>query len=147
MEKPHLLISKCLLGSHCRYDGKSVPLPNDVLEKLNEKYTLIAVCPEQAGGLPTPRVPAERIGARVVRKDGIDVTAEYRRGACEALALCRKYNTSSALLKERSPSCGVGLIYDGSFSKTLISGNGATAELLIKNNIKIYGESEIQKLL
>ena len=147
MEKPYLLISKCLLGEPCRYDGKSVPLPTGVLEKLNEKYNLISVCPEQAGGLPTPRVPAERIGARVVRKDGKDVTTEYRRGALEALALCRRYNITAALLKERSPSCGVGLIYDGSFSKTLTAGNGTTADLLIENNIKVYGESEIQKLI
>ena len=147
MEKPYLLISKCLLGEPCRYDGKSVPLPTGVLEKLNEKYNLISVCPEQAGGLPTPRVPAERIGARVVRKDGKDVTIEYRRGALEALALCRRYNITSALLKERSPSCGHGQVYDGTFSATLTAGDGVTAELLAAHGIPVYGESRIEELL
>lgn len=145
--KEILLISKCLLGEPCRYDGKSKPLPADLLEKLKNKYDIVAVCPEMAGGLPAPRVPAERCGDRVVRADGEDVTENYRRGASEALALVRKYHITKALLKERSPSCGAGLIYDGAFTGTLTKGNGITADLLIKEEIAVFGESEIDELI
>ena len=111
--KEAILISACLLGVRCRYDGGSKP--QEPILRLMEKYTLIPVCPEQLGGLPTPRLPSERIGAQVVMKDGTDVTAAYRRGAEEALRLARLFGCRRAVLKERSPSCGSGTIYDGSF--------------------------------
>ena len=106
--KEAILISACLLGVRCRYDGGSKP--QEPILRLMEKYTLIPVCPEQLGGLPTPRLPSERIGAQVVMKDGTDVTAAYRRGAEEALRLARLFGCRRAVLKERSPSCGSGTI-------------------------------------
>ena len=139
-----LLVSACLLGAPCRYDGKSKPLAG--IERLREKYELVPVCPEREGGLPTPRTPSERRGEAVVMQDGTDVTAQYRCGAEAALALCRREGCAVALLKERSPSCGSGVIYDGSFTHTLISGDGVTAELLRQHGLKIYGESELDLL-
>ena len=139
-----LLVSACLLGAPCRYDGKSKPLAG--IERLREKYELVPVCPEREGGLPTPRTPSERRGEAVVMQDGTDVTAQYRRGAEAALKLCRREGCAAALLKERSPSCGSGSIYDGSFTHTLISGDGVTAELLRQNGVRIYGESELDLL-
>ena len=140
-----LLISACLLGCACRYDGKSKPHPLAV--ELARRGLAVPVCPEQLGGLPTPRKPSERQGDRVVMADGRDVTAEYRRGAEEALHLARLYGCTAAVLKERSPSCGKGQIYDGTFTGTLTAGDGVTAELLTAGGIKVYGESELEKLL
>lgn len=141
----NLLISACLLGVQCRYDGGSKPVMPTVA--LMEQYHLIPICPEQLGGLPTPRNPSERRGDRVVMNDGRDVTAEYRRGAEETLRLARLYGCTAAVLKERSPSCGCGRIYDGTFTGTLTDGDGVTAALLKENGIKVYGESELEKLL
>lgn len=141
----HLLISACLLGASCRYDGQSKPLLQ--LVALSEQFDLVPVCPEQLGGLPTPRAPAERLGAAVITQDGGDVTAAYRRGAEQALHLARVCGCTVALLKERSPSCGSGTVYDGTFRGTLAAGNGVTAELLRANGIAVYGESEIERLL
>lgn len=140
----NILISGCLLGLKCRYDGKEKKLPE--IEKLIEVYNLIPVCPEQLGGLPTPRIPAERVNNKVVNQAGVDVTKEYQLGAEEALKIAKLYNCKKAILKEKSPSCGCGKIYDGTFSKNLIVGNGVTADLLLKNGIEIFGESEICKL-
>ena len=137
----------CLLGEPCRYDGKSVPLDGTIIEKLKEKYTLVTVCPEQEGVLPTPRIPAERMGKNVVRRDGVDVTAEYRKGAEVALSLCRRFGISIALMKAKSPSCGAGRIYDGTFSGTLTDGDGVTVSLLSGNGIKIFTENDINSLL
>ena len=137
----------CLLGEPCRYDGKSVPLDGTIIEKLKEKYTLVTVCPEQEGGLPTPRIPAERQGENVVRRDDVDVTAEYRKGAEVALSLCRRFGISIALMKAKSPSCGAGRIYDGTFSGTLTDGDGVTVSLLSGNGIKIFTENDINSLL
>ena len=140
-----LLISACLLGVCCRYDGASKPHP--LVEALAAEHTLIPVCPEQMGGLSTPRPPSERQGDRVVAKTGADVTAQYRKGAEEALRLCRLFHCDGAILKERSPSCGHGEIYDGSFTGTLVPGDGTAAELLTRQGIPVYGESQIQELL
>ena len=141
----HLLISACLLGAQCRYDGQSKPVLEMVA--LSEQFDLVPLCPEQLGGLPTPRTPAERIGDRVITKDGRDVTAEYRRGAEQALHLARLCGCRIVLLKERSPSCGSGTIYDGTFTGGLTAGDGVTAALLRENGITVYGESEIGRLL
>ena len=140
-----ILISACLLGARCRYDGASKPQP--WIAALAERHTLVPVCPEQLGGLPTPRPPAERRGDRVVTREGDDVTAQYRRGAEEALALCRLLGCEAALLKERSPSCGRGEIYDGTFSGALAPGDGITAELLVARGVAVYGESRLRELL
>ena len=137
-----ILVSACLLGVRCRYDGKSKPHP--AVERLMEQHTLIPVCGEILGGLPTPRVSAERQGARVVTADGRDVTAAYRRGAEEVLRLAERYGCKAAILKERSPSCGSSRIYDGTFTGTLTDGWGVTAELLRDHGICVIGESEAE---
>ncbi len=143
----NILVSACLLGINCRYDGISKGNKN-VLKLLQyEDINLIPICPEQLGGFPTPRIPSEIQGRQVINKSGIDVTDNYKRGAEAALHTARLYKAFFALLKEKSPSCGHGEIYDGSFSKTLIDGNGITAELLEANGIHVYGESEIDSLL
>ena len=140
-----LLISACLLGCRCRYDGASKPQP--WLAALAERHELVPVCPEQMGGLATPRPPAERQGDRVMTKEGADVTAQYRRGAEEALRLCRLFHCQAALLKERSPSCGCGSVYDGTFTGVLTAGDGVTAELLRAEGVPVYGESRAEELL
>ena len=139
-----ILISACLLGVCFRYDGASKPHP--LASVLAERHTLIPVCPEQMGGLPTPRPPAERRDGRVVTQSG-DVTEQYRRGAEEALKLCKLFDCEAAVLKERSPSCGRGAVYDGTFTGTLVPGDGVTAELLAAHGIPVYGESRIEDLL
>ena len=139
-----ILISACLLGACCRYDGASKAHP--LAAALAERHTLVPVCPEQLGGLPTPRPPAERRGGRVVTRSG-DVTEQYRRGAEETLKVCKLLGCEAAVLKERSPSCGRGQVYDGTFSGTLTAGDGVTAELLAAHGIPVYGESQIEKLL
>ena len=141
----NILISACLLGVCCRYDGESKPIMQTVA--LMERYHLIPVCPEQLGGLPTPREPSERQGDAVRAKSGADVTAQYRRGAEQALHLARLYGCRAAVLKERSPSCGSGEIYDGTFPGCLTPDDGVTAALLKENGIAVYGASEIQALL
>ncbi len=143
----NILISGCLLGLSCRYDGNSKGLEKEVIEKLMKKHTLIPACPEQLGGLPTPRNPSERIGDKIVMNSGEDVSKQYRHGAEQALALARLFGCQVAILKERSPSCGSGIIYDGSFGGTLTEGDGVTAELFKENGITVYGESQIECLL
>lgn len=147
MDTEPLLISECLLGVACRYDGRSVPLPAETLARLREHYTLIPVCPEQLGGLETPRAPSERRDARVVTADGRDVTAQYARGGAQALYLAELFGCTKALLKERSPSCGSGRIYDGSFSGTLTDGWGIAAAVLRDRGLAVYGESTVESLL
>lgn len=139
------MVSACLLGVRCRYDGASKV--HSAMEMLAKEHTLIPICPEQLGGLPTPRPPAERQGARVVTKTGTDVTEQYQRGAEEALRLCRLFGCEAAVLKERSPSCGCGEIYDGTFSAVLTEGNGTAAACLLAHGVPVYGESHIEKLL
>ena len=138
-----ILVSSCLLGVNCRYNGV-VKADEAVLRLLNRSdLQLIPVCPEQLGGLPTPRVPSERRGNQVCNQAGMDVTEQYRRGAEETCKLAQLFQAEFAILKERSPSCGKGKIYDGTFSGTLIDGNGVTAELLMEQGILVMGESEI----
>ena len=138
--KEKILVSACLLGLSCRYDGKEKPRKEIIA--LKEKYELIPFCPEIYGGLETPRTPSERVGDKVIMKDGRDVTENYRRGAEGALYLCKTMGIKKAILKERSPSCGSGKIYDGSFTGGLKDGDGVTAELLKKNGIEVFGESD-----
>lgn len=142
-----LLVSACLLGVNCRYNAEPKALPDDLLSRLLERHTVVPVCPEQLGGLTTPREPSERQGTRVVMRSGRDVTAAYARGAQEALRLARQFGCTAAVLKERSPSCGHGEIYDGTFTGTRTAGDGVTAALLLENGITVYGESEIDQLL
>lgn len=143
MEK--ILVSACLLGIKCRYDGKS--MPNEKVLRLAEKYALVPVCPEIYGGLPTPRTPSERVGDKVLMKDGRDVTENYERGADATLALANLTGAKIAVLKAKSPSCGKGFIYDGSFCGTLTPRDGVTAEKLTRVGIKVLTENEIDELL
>ncbi|MBP3495944.1 MAG: DUF523 domain-containing protein [Clostridia bacterium] len=142
MEK--ILVSACLLGVPCRYDGKSKP--QQEVMALKNKYELIPVCAEVLGGLTTPRIGAEIIGNKVIRKDGVDVTYEYNKGANKILEIAKENNCKIAILKSKSPSCGKGEVYDGTFKRALIKGDGILTRLLIKNGIAVYSEKEIDKL-
>ena len=141
----NILVSACLLGINCRYDGTGKL--DERLHTLKEKHHLIPICPEIFGGMKTPRDPAEIILDKVINKVGEDVTEYYRKGAEEVLKLAKFYDCKLAILKERSPSCGYGKIYDGTFSGNIVDGNGVTAELLIENGVTVIGESQIEKLL
>lgn len=143
--KEKLLVSACLLGENCRYSGGNNYSP--AAAALGERYELIPVCPEVLGGLPTPRPPAERTGERVTARDGTDVTAAFRLGAERALETALAQGITRAVLKERSPSCGSGQIYDGAFTGRVIPGQGVTAELLSARGVAVYGESRIHELL
>lgn len=140
-----ILVSACLLGIPCRYDGQSKAHP--LARALCEKHHVVPVCGEIFGGLPTPRPPAEIQGDRVVTRDGQDVTEAYRRGAEAAAQLARLTGAQAAVLKERSPSCGSGAVYDGTFSGVLTEGWGITAALLRQQGLQVVGESGIAALL
>lgn len=139
-----ILVSACLLGTPCRYDGKSKPNQEVIL--LKDKYELIPVCPECLGGLETPRLPAEIKGDKVIRIDGYDVTSNYTKGAEKTLEISKANGIEIAILKSKSPSCSSKQIYDGTYNKRLIDGKGITTRLLEKNNIKVIDESELGKL-
>ncbi len=141
--KKKAIISACLLGVECRYDGGSNKLPDEKLKELKEEYELIPVCPECYGGLTTPRFPSERVGDKVLSKVGKDVTAEFSRGAEAALYLAKLFGADLAILKENSPSCGSGTIYDGTFTNRLTEGDGVTSELFKKHGIEVVGEKNI----
>lgn len=140
-----ILVSACLLGEACRYDGQSREYPG--IETLRECFKLIPFCPEVAGGLTTPRIPAERTQNGVFTRDGRDVTQEYRLGAEAALTLANNEGITLAVLKSLSPSCGKGRIYDGTFTRTIIAGQGIAAQLLIDNGIEVFTEEEVPLLL
>ena len=139
--KEKILISACLLGTPCRYDGASKPC--EKAKALKETYDLIPVCPEVMGGLETPRLPCEIQNGRVIRSDGADLTEAYENGAIKCLKLATENKIRLAVLKEKSPSCGCHFRYDGTFSGTLIPGNGITAEMLTNNGIQVKSEDEL----
>ena len=141
MEKEKILVSACLLGLNCKYDGEN-NRNEKVLEYVKDKE-VIPVCPEIFGGLPTPRIPSEIVGDKVLNREKIDVTKEYQKGADETLYLAKLFNVKKALLKESSPSCGSNTIYDGTFSKNKKEGMGITAQLLKENGIEIISEKEL----
>lgn len=145
MGKKKLLVSACLLGENCKYSGGNNYHPG--VAALAETYELVPICPEYFGGLPTPRAPSEIVNGRVLSKEGEDVTQQFLDGAEKSLYIAQELGCETAVLKERSPSCGFGQIYDGSFSGKRIAGNGITAQLLYENGIRILGESQVQKLL
>lgn len=139
-----LLVSACLLGCACRYDGSTKP--HAAVCALATAHTLIPVCPEILGGLPTPRPPCEITDGRVLTADGTDRTDAYRRGAEEVLHLAVLCGCRAAVLKARSPACGNGRVYDGSFSGTLTAGDGIAAAALRENGIAVFDEEEITAL-
>ena len=136
-----VLVSACLLGEACRYDGAS--RPSEVVKRFCEENEVIPVCPEVMGGLPTPRDPSERVGERVVSCSGHDVTEQYVCGAQLTLEKAREVGAQLAILKAKSPSCGAGMIYDGTFTGHLVAGNGVTAELLAAHGITVLTEDEL----
>lgn len=136
-----ILVSACLIGMSCRYDGSDNKVDR-VLSYLEGKQWM-PVCPEQMGGLKTPRDPAEITKDKVMSKSGEDVTAEFIRGADEVARLARMVGASEAILKSRSPSCGSGQIYDGTFSKVLVPGDGLTVRALKKMNVCVKSEDDL----
>ena len=130
-----MIVSACLAGFPCRYDGKARPCAQVV--ELVRAGKAIPVCPEQLGGLPTPRTSCEIRDGRVVDAEGYDRTEAFQCGARAVLEIAQTYGATEALLQSRSPSCGSGRIYDGSFTKTLTAGDGVTARLLKENGIQV----------
>jgi len=146
--KTKLIISSCLLGINCRYDGKHNLISQEDIDLLKDKFELIPICPEQLGGLSTPRLPAEiQTNRKTLRQDGVDVSLEFQRGADEAFKISKIYECKLALLKAKSPSCGNHEIYDGSFTGKLVPGKGQTVKLFEKHGIKVYNENEIKILI
>ncbi|MCD6238736.1 MAG: DUF523 domain-containing protein [Thermotogae bacterium] len=142
--KKKCLVSACLLGIRCRYDGKS-KLDKRV-KALSSHFDFIPVCPEQLGGLPTPRFRSEiKSNGRVVNENGEDWTKNFIRGAKEVLKIAKMLDIKMAVLKERSPSCGVNEIYDGTFRSKCVEGKGITTRLLEENDIEVMSEEEITK--
>lgn len=141
-----VLVSACLLGQPVRYDGQSKGIVSDWLQMLGAEGRVLAFCPEVAGGLPTPRPSAERQGERVVTASGLDVTVEFARGAALALETCQQQGIRFALLKEGSPSCGSGRIYNGRFEGVSVAGEGMTTALLRRHGIVVFSEDQLPEL-
>lgn len=136
-----ILISACLLGIKCRYDGK-----DNYIENFFEKYkdiNFIKICPEVDAGMPIPRTPCEIRKNKVFDKNGKETTHFFKKGAEIALKIAKEKNIKIAILKAKSPSCGKDIIYDGTFTRTLTNNDGLTAKLLKNNNIKIFTEKEL----
>ncbi|MBX9585977.1 MAG: DUF523 domain-containing protein [Gammaproteobacteria bacterium] len=149
-----ILISACLIGQKVRFDAKDCLQSNALLQQWIQEGKVIAICPEMAGGLPTPRPPSEiepgktaehvlKRQGKVLTIQGDDVSAEYLRGAEKALELARKHDIHVAILKAKSPSCGSKQVYDGTHSRSLLIGMGVTAKLLSDNGIRVFDETEI----
>ena len=138
-----VLISACLLGKPCRYDGRSKPCERVIELSQRSDIEVIEICPEQLGGLPTPRVPSEILGDKVISRNGRDVTEFFELGAKRSLEIAKENDCSYAILKSLSPSCSVCGVYDGSFSGKVSDGMGVTAKLFIENGIKVVSENDI----
>ncbi|MDT7615269.1 MAG: hypothetical protein QOE35_1704 [Actinomycetota bacterium] len=136
------MVSACLLGVRCNHRGEASP--SDAVATLRESYRVIPICPETAGGLPTPRAAAElQDDGRVRTSAGDDVTDGYERGAAAAVALARATGATHAVLKARSPSCGCHQVYDGSFTRTLRAGEGVTARALREAGLVVAAEEDL----
>lgn len=132
------IVSACLAGHKCRYDGGS--RLDERIIRLVKAGDAIPVCPEGLSGLPVPRPPAEQRGSRMIDRDGRDVTEYFLLGGQRAFRIAERSGCKRAILKARSPSCGVGKIYDGSFTGTLCEGNGIFADLLLKAGFELFDE-------
>ena len=139
-----IIVSGCLLGCDCRYKGDNCKC--EELLELAENHTLIPVCPEQLGGLSTPRHPAEIVGDKVISNHGKDVTYEYAKGAEMALYIAKTNKADAVVFKANSPSCGKGIIYDGTFTGNKTEGNGIAAKLFLDNGFAVFTENEIPEL-
>lgn len=145
-----ILVSGCLSGINCKYNGGNNH--NEIISELVKKGEAIALCPEMLGDLPVPRIPCEIINGEkdeicVINKEGKDCTKQFIEGAKKTLEVVKALDIKVAILKSRSPSCGLGNIYDGNFSGKLIEGNGVTAELLVRNGVKVYTEDQVNKVV
>ena len=136
-----IIVSACLAGIKCRYDGKDNA--NNKVIKMVKKGIAIPICPEQLGGLQTPRIPAEITADKVINKKGENVTSQFKKGAKETLRIAELANCRKAILKQSSPSCGYGKIYDGSHTGRIIEGMGLTAKLLSQKGITIITEEDL----
>ena len=145
MSEKKILVSGCLFGWHCRYDDGDTPCLHPQFLKWKEEGRLIPVCPEVAGGLPVPRAPSEITGNKVINSDGIDVTAEYTKGAEYALELADEHEIAFAVMKEGSPACGSSRIYDGSFTGTKIPGEGMAVRLLRQSGYEVFNELQLEQ--
>lgn len=143
--KELILVSACLVGEKCRYDGKC--LKNEDVLNLTKYFDLIPICPECSGGLKTPRVPAEIKDDKVITQDGKDVTSSYQDGAYWAQSIASIYKIKLAILKENSPSCGTHFIHDGTFSGKLVEGKGITVKKLESLNVKCISEDQVKELM
>jgi uncharacterized protein YbbK (DUF523 family) len=139
--KKPIIVSMCLAGVPCNYKGEAMPC-QEVIDLVDDGRA-IPLCPEQLGGLTTPRTPAERVGEKVIAEDGLDVTAEFEKGARRTLKVALQTGAEVAILKAKSPSCGKGIVYDGTYTRNLIEGNGVTSDLLLANGIQVFTEEEI----
>ena len=135
-----ILVSACLCGINCKYNGSNNY--NEKIFNLIKEGKAIPICPEQLGGLSTPRIPSEIKNGRVINKNGIDVTDNFIKGANEVLELAKKLNVTKVILKSKSPSCGKGKIYSGNFDDKLVDGNGILTELLLKNGIEVINSDD-----
>lgn len=140
-----VLVSACLLGAEVRHHGGAAEVEHPILRRWRDEGRIVGVCPEVAGGLPTPRPPAEIRGLRVIAKTGADVTDAFRAGADVAVAMARDLGIRVAVLKSRSPSCGTGQIYDGSFSGRLVAGDGVTAAALQREGVEVFDEMQLEE--
>lgn len=139
-----ILVSACLLGAPVRPDGSDKRSHHPVLQRWVDEGRVVSLCPEMLGGLGTPRPPAEIVAKRVVTRDGDDVTAAFEAGANIVAGEARHHGIRVAVLKEGSPSCGSSFIYDGTFSRTRVAGEGVTAALLRERGIAVFSEDEIE---
>jgi len=133
-----IVVSACLAGVPCRYDGTSKPCPK--VAQMVKEGEAIAVCPEQMAGMPVPRPPAEQREGRFIDKNGVDLTVQAERGALQALKMAQLAKCDKAILKSKSPSCGCGKVYDGTFTGTLIEGDGVFTRLLKQNGIQVSSQ-------
>lgn len=145
MRKKKILISNCLMGIPCRYDGSCKKA--GFLEELEDRYCLVGVCPEELGGLETPREPAEIYNGRVITRSGRDVTYEYEYGAELALSIAKGHSVKLALMQDRSPSCGCGVIHNGLFDGGLKEGDGIAVKVLKSAGIEVLPASRAEELL
>ena len=148
--KEKILISACLIGENVKYNGKNNLIDLSILNKLKEKYELISFCPEVEGGLPIPRPPSEIVSKnplKIINIEGKDVTDNFIKGAKKTIDLVKKYNIKKTIMKSNSPSCSNDKIYDGTFSNTLIKGDGVTVQYLKKEGIEVFNEDDALILL
>jgi len=144
-ERARVLVSACLLGAEVRHHGGAATIEHPILRRWREEGRVVSVCPEVAGGLSSPRPPAEIRGLRVVTSAGRDVTSEFEAGARTAARVACELGIRVAVLKSRSPSCGTGRIYDGTFSGRLVEGDGITAAVLRREGVQVFDEFQLEQ--